>query len=105
MFETLEDAFEKSKPPLDRNLPILLYGAVVAMSSTVLILGICGVRGHGLSHLFALVVWVATLSLSLTWLVTSLRSLETFTRYDSRVRCRILWVLLMLGGFLADIVR
>jgi hypothetical protein len=105
MFETLEDAFEKSKPPLDRGLPILMYGIHVVISSTVLILGICRVRGRGLSHLFTLIVWVAMLLLSLTWLVTSFRSSVPITRYDYRVRYTILWVLLLLARFLPDITR
>ena len=105
MFETLEDAFEKSKPPLDPGFPALMYGGDVAISSTVLILGICGVRGHGLAHLLALAVWVVTLLLSLTWLIASLRSSVPITRYDFRVRYTILWVLLLLAGGLADILR
>lgn len=105
MFETLEDISEKSKPPLDRGWPILMYGAHVTISSTVLILGICGVRGHGFSHLLSLVAWSAMFLLSLTWLITGLRSSVPITRSDFRVRYTILWVLLLLTGGLADILR
>jgi hypothetical protein len=70
MFETLEDAFEKSKPPLDRGWPILLYGGYVVLSSIALTLG---VRRHGFHHPFSLAVWAAMFSLSLIGLVTSLR--------------------------------
>jgi hypothetical protein len=105
MFDTLEDEFEKTKPPLDRGWPILMYGADVCLSSTVLILGICGVRGHGFSHLFSLIVWTAMFLLSLTWLITSLRSSTPIARSDFRVRYTILWVLLMLAMVLEDILR
>ena len=37
-FETLEDAVEKSKPPPDREWPILLYSTHVVLSSFALIL-------------------------------------------------------------------
>jgi hypothetical protein len=92
MFETLEDAFEKSKPPLDRGWPILLYSGYVALSSIVLALG---VRGHGFSHLFRLVVWAAMLLLSMNWLVTSLKSSVPITRHDFFIRSNILLTLLM----------
>jgi len=92
MFETLEDSFEKSKKPLDRRFPILMYGTTAIGSFIFLILG---VLGHGFSHLFNLVVWAAMFLLSLTWLVTNLRSSVPITREDFRVRCMIVaWLLL-----------
>jgi hypothetical protein len=92
MFETLEDKFEKSKKPLDRGLPILMYGATATVSSIVLILR---ARGHGFSHLFSLVDWAAMFLLSSTWLVTSLRSSVPITRRDCGVRVIVLSLLLM----------
>jgi lysylphosphatidylglycerol synthetase-like protein (DUF2156 family) len=91
MFETLEDSFEKSKKPLDRSLPILMYGTTAIGSSILLILG---VLGHGFSHLFNLIVWAAMFLLSLTWLVTSLRLSVPITRRGFTVRCMILFWLL-----------
>jgi hypothetical protein len=92
MFETLEDKFEKSKPPLDRGLPILLYSFYAVFSSIALILG---VGRHGFSRLFSLVVWAAMFLLSLTWLMTSLKSSVPNTRRDFWVRSMILlWLLI-----------
>jgi hypothetical protein len=92
VFETLEDKLEKSKKPLDPGLPILMYGATAAVSSIMLILR---ARGHGLSHLFSLLDSAAMFLLSLTWLVTSLRSSVPITRRDCGVRGIILLLLLM----------
>ncbi len=92
MFESLDDKVEKSKKPLDRSLPILMYGTTVIGSSIFLILG---VLGHGFSHLFNLAVWAAMFLLSLTWLVTSVRSSAPITRRDFAVRGIILtWLLI-----------
>jgi hypothetical protein len=106
MFETLEDAFEKSKPPLDRGWPILMYSANVVLSSFALIVE----GGHGFSRgpvrlLFSLIVWAVMFLLSLTWLVASLKSSVPITRRDYRVRFTILQVLFLLPSFLADILR
>jgi hypothetical protein len=92
MFETLEDAFEKSKPPLDRGWPILLYGGYLVLSSIALTLG---VRRHGFYHPFSLAAWAAMFSLSLIWLVTSLRSSAPVARRDFAIRSNILLLLLM----------
>lgn len=92
MFETLEDSFEKSKPPLDRGLPIFVYSFHAVVSSIALIFG---GRGHDPSHLFSLAVWAAMFLLSLTWLVASFRSSVPITRRDFRVRFQILFSLLM----------
>jgi hypothetical protein len=106
MFETLEDAFEKSKPPLDRGWPILMYSANVVLSSFGLILE----GGHGFSQgharlLFSLIVWADMFLLSLTWLVASLKSSVPTTRRDCGVRFIILQVLFLLAAGLADILR
>lgn len=92
MFETLEDKFEKSKKPLDPGLPILMYSTHVILSSIFLILG---VRGHGFSHVLSLVGWAAMFLLSLTWLVTSLRSSDPISRRDCGVRGTVLLLLLL----------
>jgi hypothetical protein len=105
MFETLEDAFEKSKPPLDRGWPILMYSANVVLSSFALILE--GRHGFSPGHarlLFSLVVWAVMFLLSLTWLVASLKSSVPITRRDCGIRFTILQILFLLPGFLADIV-
>jgi hypothetical protein len=105
MFETLEDAFEKSKPPLDRGWPILMYSSNVVSSSFALILeGSQGFsRGH--ARLFSLIVWAVVFLLSLTWLVASLRLSVPISRRDCGVRFTILQVLFFLAAFLADILR
>ena len=106
MFETLEDAFEKSKPPLDRGWPILGYSANVVFSSFGLILEgwHCFSQGHA-RLLFSLVVWAVMFLLSLTWLVASLRSSVPITRRDCGVRLMTLQVLFLLAAGLADILR
>jgi hypothetical protein len=106
VFETLEDAFEKSKPPLDRGWPILMYSANVLLSSSALIIE--ERRGFSLVHgrlLFSLIVWAAMFLLSLTWLVASLKSSVPITRRDFGVRFTILQVLFLLPTFLADVLR
>jgi hypothetical protein len=106
MFETLEDAFEKSKPPLDPGWPIWMYSTHVVFSFFALVVEV----GHGFSHwharlLFSLIVWAVMFLLCLTWLVASLRSSVPITRLDFRVRSTILWVLLLLAAGLADTLR
>ena len=102
MFEILEDAVEKSKPPLDRGVPILTYSIHGVLSFICLSFGI---ERHGLSRLFSLVVWTVMFLLSLNWLLTSLRSSVPTARSDFWVRYKILWALLMLAGILEDISR
>jgi hypothetical protein len=106
MFETLEDAFEKSKPPLDRGWPILMYSANVALSSLALIIE--GRHGFSLGHarlLFSLIVWAVMFLLSLTWLVASFKSSVPISRRDCGVRFSILQVLFLVPAFLADVSR
>ncbi len=92
MFETLEDKFEKSKPPLARTVPILLYSGYLILSFIVLTVA---VRRSGFHHLFSLVVWAVIFCLSLIWLVTSLRSSVPVTRRDFAIRSAILLLLLV----------
>lgn len=92
MFEMLEEKFEKSKPRLDRGLPILLYSSYAVISFIALIFG---AGQHGFPWLFRLVVWAAMFLLSLTWLTTSLKSSVPNTRRDFRIRSMILlWLLI-----------
>jgi len=102
MFETLEDSFEKSKPPLDRGYPILTYSFYAIVSSMALIVG---VRGHGFSRPFSLVVWAVMFLLSSIWLVASLRSSVPMSRRDFRVRSQILIFLLFAWDTLTYISR
>jgi ankyrin repeat protein len=88
MFETLEDKFEKSQPPLDRRWPIVLFtaGAVVG-----LVYLMEGVRRH--DPLGAVVGAVVSL-LFLIWLMTTVRSPVPVSRRDFWVRSRIVvWIL------------
>jgi hypothetical protein len=89
MFESLEDAFEKSKPPLDRGYPILLYSMYVVVGLFFLIEG---VRSH---HPFGAVVGAVVLLLSLIWLITTIKSPVPVTRRDFWVRGQIvIWILM-----------
>ncbi len=106
MFESLEDAFGKSKPPLDPGWPILMYSANVVLSSFALIIE--GRHAFSLGHarlLFSLIVWTVMFLLSLTWLVASIKSSVPITRRDFGVRFTILQVLFLLPAFLADLLR
>jgi hypothetical protein len=89
MFETLEDSFEKSKPPLDRGWAILDYSWFAAIGLCYLVLG---VRRH---QPVCLVVGAVVFLLSLTWLITTIRSPVPVSRRDFRVRGQIVvWILL-----------
>jgi hypothetical protein len=89
MFETLEDVFERSKRPLDRRSPLLLYSMYVAVGLFYLIQG---VRRH---HPFAAVVGAVVFLLSLIWFITTIRSPVPLTRRDFWVRGQILiWILM-----------
>jgi hypothetical protein len=89
MFESLEDAFEKSKPPLDRGDPILMYSMYVVVGLFYLIEG---VRRH---HPFGAVVGAVVSLLSLIWLITTIRSPVPVTRRDLWVRGQIVICILM----------
>jgi uncharacterized membrane protein len=89
MFETLEDRFENSKPPLDRGDPILMYSLYVVVGLFYLIEG---VRRH---HPFGAVVGVVVFILSLIWMITTVRSPVPATRRDLWVRGQIvIWILM-----------
>jgi hypothetical protein len=89
MFESLEDAFEKSKPPLDRGYPILMYSMYVVVG---LFYVVEGVRRH---HPFGVVVGAVVFLLSLVWLITIIRSSVPATRRDFWVRGQIvIWILM-----------
>ena len=89
MFESLEDAFEKSKPPLDRGDPILVYSLYVVVGLFYLIEG---VRRH---HTFGAVVGAVVILLSLIWLIKTIRSPVPVTRHDLWVRGQIVICILM----------
>jgi hypothetical protein len=89
MFESLEDAFEKSKPPLDRGYSILVYSMYVVVGLFYLIEG---VRRH---RPFGAAVGAVVFLLSLIWLITTIRSPVPVTRRDFWVRGQIvLWILM-----------
>jgi hypothetical protein len=89
MFETLEDALEKSKRPLDRRWPPLMYSAYVVAGLFYLIEG---VRRHAP---FGAIVGVVVFLLSLIWLITTIRSPVPVTRRDFWVRGQIVsWILM-----------
>jgi hypothetical protein len=102
MFETLEEKFEKSKPPLDRGYPILVYSSYAVVSFIALVLGR---RGHGFSQLFSLAVWAAMFLLSFSWLVASVRSSVPITRHELWVRSQILLFLLFAQDTLPYILK
>jgi hypothetical protein len=89
MFESLEDAFEKSKPPLDRGDPILMYSMYVVVGVFYLIEGL---RRH---HPFGAIVGAVVILLSLIWLITTIRSPVPVTRRDLWVRGQIVICILM----------
>ena len=89
MFETLEDTFEKSKPPLDRGDPILMYSMYIVVGQFYLIDGVR--RQHPLGAVVGAVVFL----LSLIWLITTIRSPAPVSRRDLRVRGQIvIWILM-----------
>ena len=103
MFDTLEDAAEKSRPPLDRGTPIFVYGISASASSIALILGAGG--GNGPAQWLSRVAWAVMFLLSLTWLIQGFTSSAPISRYDFRVRYGVLWFLLLLAGVISDISR
>jgi hypothetical protein len=89
MFETLEDVFEKSKPPLDRRWPPLMYSTDVVVG---LFFIIEGVRRH---HPLGAVVGAVVFLLSLIWLITTTKSPVPVTRRELWVRGQIVvWILM-----------
>ena len=88
MFETLDPA-EQSVP---RRWPLLMYSTYAVGGLVFLIFG---VRKHGFSQPFRLAIGTAMFFLSLTWLVTTLRSTSPITNRNFGVRNMILILLLM----------
>lgn len=88
MFETL-DPQEQTVP---RRYPLLMYSTYTVVGLVFLILG---VRRHGISQPFRLVVGAAMFLLSLTWLITTLRSSVPLTGRSFGVRNFILILLLL----------
>jgi ankyrin repeat protein len=91
MFESL-DPLERT---VDRRLPLLMYSTFAVVGLFFLVLE---VRRHGLSHPFWLVVLAAVFLLSLTWLVTALRSAVAPTWREVRVRHIILLLPMFVFG-------
>ncbi len=88
MFDTLE-------PPeqtLARRWLLLIYGTYALVGLVLLILGL---QRHGFSQPFRLAVGTAIFVLSLTWLLTCLRSTSPMTNRQFGVRNMILILLLM----------
>jgi hypothetical protein len=88
MFETLE-------PPehlVARRWPLLMYGTY---SVAGLVFVVLGVRRHGFSQPFSLVIGAVTLVLSLVWFVTTLRSKSPLSSRRFGIHNIVLLVLLM----------
>jgi hypothetical protein len=89
MFETLEDVSERSKRPLHRGWPIFNYSALAVFGLGYLMEGVR--RRQPLGAVIGAVVFL----LSLTWLITTIRSRTPLSRRDFWVRSQIaLWILL-----------
>jgi hypothetical protein len=88
MFETLDP----QEQTVARRWPLLMYSTYAVGG---LVFSILGVRRHGFSQPFRLVVGAAMFLLSLTWLVTTVRSTVPATNRNFGVRNIILILLLM----------
>jgi hypothetical protein len=90
MFETLE-------PPeqlVARRWPLLMYGTY---SLAGLVFFALGVRRHGFSQPFSLVIAAAMLVLSLVWFVTILKSRSPLTSRRFGIHNIILLVVLLMA--------
>lgn len=107
MFETLENTFEKSKPPLNRGWAILMYSVNILLSAFALILeaGHRPSQGHSRLLLLSLVAWLVMLVLSFVWLVNSLKCKGAISRRDFGVRFVLLQSLFLVAAGFADILR
>lgn len=88
MFETLE-------PPeqvVARRWPLLLYGTYLLGG---LVYVVFGVRRHGFSQPINLAIGCVMFLLSLTWLITTLKSKSPLTNREFRFRVIILVLLQM----------
>ena len=88
MFDTLEPPEQE----VSRRWLLLMYGTY-ALGGLVFIT--LGLRRHGVSQPFRLAVGTAMFLLSVTWLVTGLRSTSPMTNRQFGVRNMILILLLM----------
>ncbi len=88
MFESLDP----QEQTVSRQWPLLMYGTSAVGGFVFLILG---VRRHGFSQPFRLVVGAAMFLLSVTWLATTLRSTGPMTNRNFGLRNIILILLLM----------
>jgi hypothetical protein len=82
--------FETLEPPeqvVARRWPLLLYG-VYLLGGLVYV--IFGVRRHGFSQPISLAIGCVMFFLSLTWLVTTLKSRSSLTNREFGVRIIIL---------------
>jgi len=88
MFETIE-------PPeqlVGRRWPLLVYGTYSLVG--LVLLGL-GVRRHGFSQPFGLAIAAVMFTLSVAWLVTTLRSSSPLTSRRFGIQNAILLLLLM----------
>ncbi len=98
MFETL-DPLERT---MDRQLPLFVYGIY---SLTGLVFSVLDVRRHRFSQPFSLAIGTVMFFLSLTWLVTTLRSGSSVTKREFRFRSAVLLLLLFAIGNLPSLYR
>ena len=89
MFETLEDMFEKSKPPMDPGWPVLTHSMDALFGLLYVIMG------REMHQPLGVAVGAIVFLLSLIWLISTIRSPLPVSRRDLRVRSRIvLWILM-----------
>ncbi len=89
MFETLEDIREKSQRPLDPFWPLLLYTIDVVVGLFYIF---SGMTRH---QPFGVLVGAVVSLLSLTWLITTIRSPIRASRREVWVRGQIVICVLM----------
>jgi len=99
MFETLGDPLDRT---VNRRWPILEYSTFAIAGLFFLIMD---VRRHGFSQPFWLVVLAAIILLSLTWLVTTIRSTVPPTYREVNFRYIILLLPLLIFGHRDTFVR
>ena len=88
MFESLEPPEQR----VSRRWPLLFYGFYAFAGIVFLVLG---VNRHGFSHPFSLAIDALMFFLSLTWLMTTLRSGTEATSRHFKLRVIILILLLL----------
>lgn len=96
--------FETSEPPehvVDRRWQLLFYGVFLLAG---LVYVVFGLRRHGFSQPISLAIGVVMFFLSLTWVVTTLRSTYLLTNREFGVRVVAL-VLLQMAQELPSLFR